>query len=117
GKMLGVVGNGANVFVAGREIHAQEPVGMRDRAALAQLVPDRIGVFDPARVEVVEIAFPIAHRGPFAHQACSSITSMASSGQFARASHALSSRPAGTLPSPISRALPSSSRSNSSGAR
>src|SRR5690348_3464985 len=44
----------------------------------------------------------------------SSMTSIASSGQFALASQALSSRPSGTEPSPCSCALPYSSRSNSS---
>src|SRR5215471_14166049 len=46
----------------------------------------------------------------------SSVTLIAISGQLVCASHALSSRPAGTVPSPISWALPYSSSSNSSGA-
>src|SRR5436305_5865377 len=46
----------------------------------------------------------------------SSVTSIAISGQLVWASHALSSSPAGTEPSPISWALPNSSRLNSSGA-
>src|SRR5438132_5634 len=46
----------------------------------------------------------------------SSVTSIAISGQLVCASHALSSRPAGTEPSPTSCALPNSSSSNNSGA-
>jgi hypothetical protein len=46
----------------------------------------------------------------------SSVTSIAISGQLLWASQALSSKPAGTEPSPTSCALPNSSRSNSSGA-
>ena len=57
----------------------------------------------------------ISRSGLFA-VAHSSVTSIAISGQLVWASHALSSRPAGTEPSPTSCALPNSSRSNSSGA-
>src|SRR5690606_38432107 len=46
----------------------------------------------------------------------SSVISMANSGQLDLASQALSSRPSGTVPSPISWALPYSSSWNSSGA-
>src|SRR6201987_1825996 len=46
----------------------------------------------------------------------SSMTSIAISGQLDLASQALSSRPAGTVPSPTSCALPYSSSSNNSGA-
>src|SRR6185369_11420186 len=48
--------------------------------------------------------------------AYSSVTSIAISGQFDLARYALSSRPDGTVPSPISCALPNSSRLKSSGA-
>src|SRR5260370_33131407 len=115
--MLGVVGDGANVLVAAGKIHALEAVGMRERAARAQLVPNRIGVLDPARVEVIEIAFPIVDRRPGAHQSCSSITSMAGSGQFAPASQAVASSPAGTPPPPTSPALRNSARATGSRAR
>src|SRR6185312_11868531 len=106
----------------------------------AQFVPDREGVLGPARIGVVEIIDPVVDRRMFrqiarsvGHQCVSlavfvrgrldrgggdhsSVTSIAISGQLVWASQALSSRPAGTVPSPTSCALPYSSSSNSSGA-
>ena len=68
GEVLGVVGDGADVLIAARKISAHEPLGMGDRAFLPQLVPDRIRIFTPARIEMVEVRFPIGRRRPFAHR-------------------------------------------------
>ena len=62
GEVLGVVGDGAHVLVARGEIDAHEAVGVGDRARLAQLVPDREGVVDPARIEMIEIGGPVLDR-------------------------------------------------------
>ena len=52
--MLGIVGHRANVLVAQRHVNAEEAIGVGDRAFFAQFVQDRIGIFDPARIERVE---------------------------------------------------------------
>src|SRR5262249_54437124 len=44
-----------------------EALGVRDRTLLPQLVPDRIGILDPARIEVVEIGGPIGDGRSAAH--------------------------------------------------
>src|SRR5436190_1323718 len=113
--MLGVVGDRAHVLIARGEIDAAEALGVRDRACLAQLLPDRIRVLDPARIEMIEIGAPVVHRRARAHVS-SSMTSIASSGQFALASQAFSASAGATLPSPTSCALPRSSSLKSSGA-
>src|SRR3954465_8363871 len=127
--MLGVVGNLLHRLIGDRQITAEKPFGVNHRALLTQFVPDRKRIFGPARVGMVEIVHPVGHRGRgaplvgrggdivqqrVAHGACSSVMSMANSGQLVCASHALSSRPFGTVPSPTSCALPYSSRLKSS---
>ena len=59
GEMLGIVGDGAHVLIARRQVDALEALGVRDRAFLPQLVPDREGVLDPVRVEVVPVGGPV----------------------------------------------------------
>jgi hypothetical protein len=83
GEVLGVVSDGLHVGVAAGEISAREPLGACDRAGAAQLVPDRVGVLDPARIAMIEVGCPVAHRVRTAHRRSSSMTSMASSGQLA----------------------------------
>src|SRR5205085_8068305 len=84
GEILGVVGDRTHILVARGKIDAAEPLGVRNRTLVAQLLPDRIRVLDPARIEVVEVSGPVASRRARAHD-LSSMTSMASSGQFALA--------------------------------
>src|SRR5437868_5455917 len=50
-EVRAVVGDGAHVLVAGRQIGALVPLGVGDRATPSQLVPDRKGIFPPARVQ------------------------------------------------------------------
>src|SRR5205814_6776366 len=118
GKVLGVVRYGAHLLVPARKICAHEPVGMRDRAFLPKLIPDRIGVFDPPRIEMIEIGRPVGDSGTFVHGTprYSSMTSIASSGQLDCASQAFAARLGATTPSPTSWAFPNSSSANSSGA-
>src|SRR5207244_6918959 len=138
GEMLGIVGDLLYRLIGGRHVAAEATLGVHHGARRPQLFPDRKRVFGPAWIGVVEIADPIDHRRMFGHHAggighrgrssCSvgaeldsgknysSVTSIAISGQLVCASHALSSRPAGTAPSPTSCALPNSSSSNNSGA-
>ena len=67
GEMLGVVGDRAHVLVARGEVDAHEAVGMGDGARLAHLLPDREGVVDPARIEMIEIGGPVLDRRTRAH--------------------------------------------------
>src|SRR6266702_3214312 len=145
--MLGVVGDFLHRLIGGRQIDAEETLGVNHRAFAAQLIPDRKRIFGPTRIGVIEIMHPIGDRGMFGHHAAgighlansfclirsnqmerpdfntglfpspySSCTSIAISGQLVWASHALSSWPEGTEPSPTSWAFPNSSSSNNSGA-
>src|SRR5258708_31845760 len=142
--MFGVVSDLLYRLIGGRQIAAEKALGVNHLAFRPQFVPDRKRIFGPARIGVVEIVNPIGDRrmigqnadgighrhfpllcslGPsrarhelFRGHDHSSVTTIAISGQLAWASHALSSSPLGTEPSPISWALPNSSVSNSSGA-
>src|SRR5580658_2548372 len=126
--MFGVVGDLPHRLVGGRQVAAEEALGVNHRALGPQLLPDRKRVFGPARIGMVEIVNPIGDGGVIEHQekflavwfallrSYGSIMSIAISGQLALASQALSSSPSGTEPSPISCALPNWSSSNSSGA-
>src|SRR4029077_7081948 len=62
GEPLGVVGDRRHVLVPGRQPPPAEPVGVRDRAALPQIVLDRIGVGGPLRLQVGEVGRPIVDR-------------------------------------------------------
>jgi hypothetical protein len=73
GEVLGVVGNGAHIFIAGRQIDPHETLGVRNRTFLPQLVPDRKRVLDPARVQMIEIGGPIGDGRPAAHEAALSV--------------------------------------------
>ena len=63
-EMLGIVGDGLDVLVAGRQPGALEALGAGDRA-LAQLVPDREGIVAPLRIEMVPVGAPVRDRRPF----------------------------------------------------
>src|SRR5215467_2553021 len=142
--MLGIVSDFLHGLIGGGQVAAEKALGVDHWAMGPQLVPDGKRIFRPPRIGVVEIVNPVFHRRMFAHgagrighraipllcslrsrvlrfdyfegQRHSSITSIAISGQLDLASQALPSRPAGTEPSPRSRAFPNSSRSKSSGA-
>ena len=62
GEALGVVGDRRDVLVPGRQPSAAEPLGVRDRAALPQVVLDRIGVGGPLRLQVGEVGRPVGDR-------------------------------------------------------
>src|SRR6516225_1044535 len=97
--MLGVVCDRPDVLVARRKIDAPKTIGVGDRAGLSQVAPDRMRILNPGRIEMVEITGPIGNWRSRPHlKRHSSIMSMAISGQLALASHALSSRPSGTVP-------------------
>ena len=61
--MLGVVGDFLHRLIGGRQIAAEEALGVNHRAFVAQLVPDRKRIFGPARIGVIEIADPVGDRG------------------------------------------------------
>ena len=68
GEMLGVVGDGADVVVAGRQVGAPEALGVGDRAlGGADAVPDRKRVLDPPGIEMVPVGQPIRDRRALAH--------------------------------------------------
>src|ERR1700729_3105140 len=62
GEVVGVVGDRRHVLVAGRQPAAAEALGVRDRASLAQLVLDRVGIGRPLRLEVREVRRPVGDR-------------------------------------------------------
>ena len=110
-KPVGVVRDGRDVLVAGRQPRAVVPLGVGDGARRTQLVPDAEGIGDVGVVGVVEVGRPVDDRLVAAHQGSSR---MASSGQFSTASSASWSRSGGTTPSPMTTPLPMSSGSKRS---
>jgi hypothetical protein len=46
---------------------SHEPIGMSNRTFLPQLVPDRIRIVDPCRIQVVEITGPVSDRRTRTH--------------------------------------------------
>ncbi len=62
GKAPGVVRDGLDVRVAGGQPGAAEPLRVRDRAALSQVVLDRVGIGGPPGIEVGEVGRPVADR-------------------------------------------------------
>jgi hypothetical protein len=66
--VLGVVGNSPRVLVAAGEVGAHEALGMRNRAPLSQVVPDRVRVFGPTWIEMIEISCPIGSGWPCAYR-------------------------------------------------
>ena len=60
--MLGVVGDFRDVLVTCRQPGAAKPLGVRDRAALSQVVLDRIRVGGPFRIQVGEVGRPVGDR-------------------------------------------------------
>jgi hypothetical protein len=58
-----------DVLVTRLQPSAPEPVGVRDRAALPQVVLDRVGVGDPLRLEMREVGRPVADRAGDDHAA------------------------------------------------
>ena len=65
--MLGIEGDRAHVLVPRNEIYTHVPIGMSNRTFLLQLVPDRIRIVDPRRIEVVEIIGPVDNRRARTH--------------------------------------------------
>src|SRR5579872_1416674 len=61
-EALGVVRDRRDVLVASRQPGAAEPLGVRDRAALPQVVLDRVGIRGPHWLEVGEVGRPVADR-------------------------------------------------------
>ena len=65
GEALGVVRDGVDVLIARGQPGAAEPVRVRDRAALPQVVLDRVGVGGPCGIEVGEVGRPVADRAGY----------------------------------------------------
>ena len=63
GEMLGVVGHLGDQVVGHRQPRPAVPVAVRDRAALAQVLPDRVRVGHPGGVGVIEVGSPVLDRG------------------------------------------------------
>ena len=62
-EVLGVVRDGGDIGVAGREPRAPEPIGVGNRAAVAQLCPDLGGGRGVGVVGVIEVDGPVAGVG------------------------------------------------------
>ena len=62
GEALGVVGDRRDIFVPGGEPCAAEPRGVRDRAALPQVVLDPVGVSGPLGFQMREVGRPVRDR-------------------------------------------------------
>src|SRR3954451_5200487 len=92
--------------------------GLRERCVIPVSISGRLAEQNRqlARASGNFLVLRLNRNGRYQFQGYSSVTSIAISGQLLWASHALSSSPAGTEPSPTSWALPNSSRSNNSGA-
>ena len=63
GEVPGIVGDLADQVVGDRQPGPAVAAGARDRAALAQVLPDRVRVGGPRGVGVVEIGGPVLERG------------------------------------------------------
>jgi hypothetical protein len=99
-EVLGVVRDRGDAVVRHRQPRAAVPIGVRDGARRAQVVPDGVGVADPLGIGVVEVLRPVGDGWPVSsHDARSSSIVIANSGQFAAASRACSSSSGGTTPS------------------
>ncbi len=61
-EALGVVGDCGHVFVARRQPAAAKALSVRDRAASAQVVLDRVGISRPLGFQMREVSCPVAHR-------------------------------------------------------
>ena len=83
GEMFGVVGDFPDRLVGGRQIAAEETVGVNHRRYGAQFVPDRKGIFSPARIGMVEIAYPVLDGRMFGQRAGGIGHQGGSSGSFA----------------------------------
>ncbi len=82
-EVLGVVRNVGDVLVREGQPRAAVATGVRDRALLPELVPDRVGVGDPCGIGVVEVGRPVGDGRALVH--AHSVISMANSGQLATA--------------------------------
>jgi hypothetical protein len=60
--MLHVMGDRRYILIASDQPAATEPVGVRDRTALPQVVLDRVGVVGPLRLRVREVCGPVRDR-------------------------------------------------------
>ena len=61
GEVLGVLGDRRHAGVGRGEPPAAVALGVRDRAALAQVLPDRVGVVHPLGVGVVPVGREVGH--------------------------------------------------------
>ena len=77
GEVLGVVGHLGDQLMGHRQPRPAVPVAVRDGAALAQVLPDRVRVGHPAGVGVIEVGGPVLDRGMAAGHGCSSVREMA----------------------------------------
>src|ERR1044072_3739202 len=94
--MLGVIRDRAHILVAARKGDTAEFFGVSNRTVLPHLIPNRIGIGDPDRIEVVEIVVQIELRCVGTH--------WSTAPQFlerARDSWLLQAKPC--LPSPLAR--------------
>ena len=87
-EVIGVLGDLRDAGVRRGEPGAAVAIGVGDRAALTQVLPDRIGVGDPLRIGVIEVGGEVLDERAVGHDYSS--MKIACSGQFAWASRASS---------------------------
>ena len=87
-EVVGVLGDLGDAGVRRGEPGAAVAIGVGDRAALAEVLPDRIGIGDPLRIGVIEVGGEVLDEWAVGHDYSS--MKIACSGQFAWASRASS---------------------------
>ena len=95
GEVLGVVGHLGHQLVRDRQPGPAVPVAVRHRAALAQVLPDRVGVGRPDGVDMIEVGGPVLDRRVSVGHGCTSVSEMACSGQLSTARRAWPASSAG----------------------
>src|SRR5579872_1767672 len=66
--MFGVVGDLLHGFEVSRHVAAEIALGMDHRTCGTKLVPDRVRIFSPARIGVIEVVNPIRDRRMIGHE-------------------------------------------------
>jgi hypothetical protein len=108
GEVLRVLGDRGHAGVGRGEPTAAVALGVRHRAALAQVLPDRVGIGHPLGIGVIPLGGEVLDEGLVGH--CHSSMKIACSGQLAWASWASFMVSSLSVPSPMTTPLPRSSK-------
>ena len=89
-EVLSVMGDGGDVGVASWQPRATVTIAVSDGTVFSQVIPDRVGVFDPHWISVIKVGGEIFDWRVFRHMALYSVIEIAYSGQFCCANRAAS---------------------------